>query len=132
IIIAARKPNEILVHRISHCTEGSMWIRAIAVPAVLTTLTVFGQEFRATVAGSVTDAQGGAVPGAVVEVRNLDTNVVVSTRSNDSGSYAAPFVPPGRYAVTVSRDGFKRAVRDSVELRVGDRLRLDFQLDVGA
>ena len=105
---------------------------AAAVCFVLTPPEIYGQEFRATVAGTVTDAQGAVVPGAQVEIRNLETNVAVSTVTNESGSYVAPFVPPGRYSVGVSRDGFRRAVRDSVELRVGDRLRIDFQLEVGA
>jgi hypothetical protein len=94
-------------------------------------LPLAAQEFRATVSGSVTDAQGAVIPGAKVEVRNLETNVGVATVSNDGGAYVAPFVPPGRYSISVSRDGFKRAVRDNIELRVGDRLRIDFQLEVG-
>ena len=109
-----------------------MSIHRLATILILTMLPILGQEFRATVSGSITDGQGAVVPGAVVEVRNLDTNVGVNTVSNEGGSYVAPFVQPGRYAVTVSREGFKKVVRDSIELRVGDRLRIDFQLEVGA
>ncbi|MEZ5404315.1 MAG: TonB-dependent receptor [Bryobacteraceae bacterium] len=93
---------------------------------------LMAQEFRASVSGAVTDAQGALVPGASIEVKNLETNVTVSTVTNDGGSYVAPFVPPGRYSVTVSANGFKRAFRDNVELRVSDRIRIDFQLEVGA
>ena len=103
----------------------------IIAAAFVTVAAIFSQEFRATVSGTVTDAQGAVIPGAQVEVRNLETNASVSTVSNEAGSYVAPFVPPGRYSVSVSRDGFKRAVRDNVELRVGDRLRIDFQLEIG-
>ncbi len=101
------------------------------ISALLLAQPLAAQEFRATVTGAVTDAQGAVIPGASIEVRNLQTNVSVTTVSNDGGAYVAPFVPPGRYNVIVSRDGFKRSVRDNIELRVGDRLRIDFQLEVG-
>jgi hypothetical protein len=106
-----------------------MWF---VVTLISVSLTVCAQEFRATVAGSVTDAQGAVVPGAAVEIKNLETNVVVRTVTNETGSYVAPFVSPGHYSVVVSATGFKRAVRDNVELRVGDRVRVDFELEVGA
>lgn len=90
-----------------------------------------GQEFRATINGTVTDPTGAAVPGVTVEIRNLATNALITTQTNEAGLYVAPFIPPGRYTVTVAREGFNRAVREDVEVRVGDRLRLDFQLELG-
>ena len=89
------------------------------------------QEFRATVTGTVTDQQGAAIPGASIEVRNLETNVAVSTVTNEAGSYVAPFLPTGQYTVAAAHQGFKRAVRERIELRVGDRLRVDFQMEIG-
>ena len=89
------------------------------------------QEFRATISGTVTDQQSAIVPGATVEVKNLDTNATVTTVTNDSGNFVAPFLPTGRYTISVSVAGFKRAVRENILLRVGDRMQLDFQLEVG-
>ncbi|MBI3207757.1 MAG: TonB-dependent receptor [Candidatus Solibacter usitatus] len=89
------------------------------------------QEFRATVSGTITDAQGAIVPGARVEVKNLATNVAVSTVTNETGVYVAPFVTPGNYSIVATHEGFKRALRDNIELRVGDRVRVDFALEVG-
>jgi hypothetical protein len=109
----------------------SSFMRVLLVLGCLAALPLSGQEFRATVTGAVTDAQGAVIPNARVEVRNLETNVVVNTVTNDAGSYVAPFVQPGRYTVAVEAQGFKRALREAVELRVGDRLRIDFQLEVG-
>ena len=89
------------------------------------------QEFRATIVGTVTDQQGAVVPNVKVEVKNLETNVTVSTVTNESGVYVAPFLPTGRYTVAASVEGFKRAVRENLELRVGDRLQVDFRMEVG-
>lgn len=92
----------------------------------------YGQEFRATITGTVNDPNGAVVPGATVTVKNADTNVTNTVTTNDDGSYTVPFLIPGKYRVTATRDGFKTSVRESVELKVDDRLTLDFQLEIGA
>src|SRR5712692_4799888 len=92
---------------------------------------LWGQESRAVISGTVTDPQGAAVPAAMVEVKNLETNVVTKTPTNDRGFFAPPPVNPGQYSVTVSAPGFKTAVRSNVELRVADRLAVDFRLELG-
>ena len=88
------------------------------------------QEFRATLTGTVTDQQGAVVPRAAISVRNLETNATAATVSNESGVYTAPFLPPGQYTIEVQAPGFKRALRQSVELRVGDRVQLDFSFRI--
>jgi outer membrane receptor protein involved in Fe transport len=89
------------------------------------------QEFRATITGTVTDPQGAVIPKVRIEAKNLETGAVITTQTNESGIYVLPFVPTGWYQLSASLEGFKRAVRDKVELRVGDRLRVDFQLELG-
>lgn len=89
------------------------------------------QEFRATIVGTVTDPQGAVVPGVRLEIRNLETNAVTATVTNETGNYVAPFLRIGRYTVTAIGKGFKRAVRENLELRVGDRPQIDFSLEVG-
>lgn len=93
---------------------------------------VSAQENRATVIGSVTDPQGGVIPNATIKATNIETNSATSTTSNDSGLYSLPFLPIGRYRISVTASGMKTYVRDNIELRVGDRTQLDFQMEVGA
>ena len=90
-----------------------------------------GQESRATITGTVTDAKGGVLVGARVAVKNLETNVVTTVQTNNAGSYNVPPINPGQYSVTVSAAGFKATVRNNVELRVADRKELDVELEVG-
>src|SRR5262249_54054076 len=45
-----------------------------------------GQEFRASLAGRITDMTGGAVCGAMVSAINQDTNALVSAHSNELGN----------------------------------------------
>ena len=59
---------------------------------------------RATISGVVTDAQGAAVPGATVTVRNEDTGVETVLVTNAAGAYTTPPLVLGRYSVTVDLD----------------------------
>ncbi|MCX5769059.1 MAG: TonB-dependent receptor, partial [Candidatus Hydrogenedentes bacterium] len=71
------------------------------------------------------------MPAAKVELKNVETNVVSTIQTNESGFYSSPPINPGRYSMAVSAAGFKTTVRSSIELRVGDRLELDFQMQLG-
>ena len=89
------------------------------------------QDFRGAIAGRVTDKTGGTMPGVTVTVLNVETNVPSSTVTNEDGNYSVPFLTPGVYQVTTELPGFKKAERKDVEVRIGDRLALDFELEVG-
>jgi hypothetical protein len=113
--------------RASKVRKAAYWL----IPGLLAGGLCYGQESRATVIGRVTDPTGAVVPGANVRAINLATNSGASSVTNQSGSFEIPYLAPGMYRVTVTLAGFKTAVRDQIELRVNDRLALDFALDVG-
>jgi hypothetical protein len=92
---------------------------------------VDAQESRATIVGRATDPTGAIVAGATVRARHVSTNSSVESKTNESGTYEIPYLLAGRYSITVEMQGFKRAVRDDIELRVGDRMALDFTLTLG-
>jgi hypothetical protein len=89
------------------------------------------QEFRAAITGIVRDGQGAVVPHVAIEATNLKTNEVARSASNESGYYALPALQIGAWRLTATAPGFKKAVRDSLELRVGDQVQQDFVLEVG-
>ncbi|HEV2761392.1 MAG TPA: carboxypeptidase-like regulatory domain-containing protein, partial [Pyrinomonadaceae bacterium] len=82
-------------------------------------------------AGTVSDPNGAALPGATVEIKNVETNVAANVTTNEEGSFAFPLLQPGRYTLTVTNQGFNTAVREGIEIRVADRLTLDVQMQVG-
>jgi hypothetical protein len=103
-------------------------------PALLILLIVCaarGQEFRGTVTGTVTDPNGANVAGATVVVKNTQTNIATTVTTNSDGAYTVPFLVPGTYNVTATADGFKTSTRENVEVKVDDRLPLDFKLEIG-
>ena len=89
------------------------------------------QEFRGSITGRVVNNSGAAVANATVTVSNTATNGSASTTTNESGDYTALYLTPGSYTVTVEAAGFKKAIRQNIEIRVGDKLQIDLQLEVG-
>lgn len=89
------------------------------------------QTFRGTILGTVTDASGGAVPGATVTIKNLDTGLTRTVTTSDDGSYAVPELPIGNYSVTVEKEGFKAGVATGVRVEVSTERRADFTLQPG-
>jgi len=100
-------------------------------PYLFVVLACWGQEFRATVSGSVTDGSGSAVVGAQVTVIETRTNVRTSATSNGSGHYTIPFLLPGDYDLTVTAPGFKEFQRKGWRLSAGENPILDAKLEVG-
>jgi len=90
------------------------------------------QEVRASITGIVTDPSGAPVAGATVTVTNVAQNVSVTAKTNESGSYATPFLAPGAYRMTVEQSGFRRFVRENIVLQALDRARVDVPLEIGA
>src|SRR5436190_21555709 len=98
---------------------------------VLWPAVVFGQEFRATMAGKVTDATGLAVPGVTITVVETRTGTRSDTVSDTTGQYMVPFLAPGDYRIDAQLQGFKGFSRSAVHLGSGDRVVIDIRLDVG-
>jgi len=103
----------------------------LAIGALLFAGSALAQEGRALILGRISDSSGASIPGAAVEVVNRATGVRFSSKSNPQGHYEVPFLPPGVYRLSIEAPGFKKLVRENIELRVGDRLKLDFALQIG-
>lgn len=99
---------------------------ALTIPAAA------AQDARGRILGLVTDSSGAVVPNAAVTAVHLEMNTRSSTRSNEAGNYELPYLLPGVYRVIVEREGFKRYQREPIEVRVGDVITLNVQLEVGA
>jgi len=92
----------------------------------------YGQEFRGSIKGQVTDPQGAIVPGAKITVVREGTQEPYAATTNAAGTYSIPYVLPGVYKITVEAQGFKRATSEAVTLDVAQKLNLDFQLEIGS
>lgn len=87
----------------------------------------------AAIVGRVTDEDGRALADAEIIVANELTGAWTRTHSHADGSYVAPALEVGGpYAVTVRRLGSLRTTRRGILLSLGQRLRLDLQLESSA
>ena len=85
-----------------------------------------------TITGIVTDVTGALVPKATVTVRNEQTNVSYESKTNGVGEYTVPYLPEGRYAVTVTATGFQTYVKTGIILETATTMRVDAALEIGA
>ncbi len=111
-----------------------MFRRFVPFVAVLALVaaSLHAQDYRGQIAGKVLDPSGSAVPGAMVKVINVATNSTSSMKSDGQGAYASLFLTPSTYMVSVEAAGFKKLVRQGIDVRVGDSLQIDLTLEVGA
>src|SRR6266508_1822054 len=109
-----------------------MIIGPLAMGVTLLALTAYGQDPRGNISGRVTDSSQALVPGVEVRATNADTGVTASAKSNASGTFNIPFLLPGPYRVTAEMAGFKRFVREGIQVRVSETVDLGIQMEVGA
>src|SRR5207247_3062599 len=90
-----------------------------------------GQETRGTILGRVTDSTGAIVPNATVRASNIATGVSAEGRSNAAGNFTLPYLLPGTYTLQAELAGFKKSVREGIEIRVNDTVEVDIEVTVG-
>src|SRR6185369_483948 len=100
--------------------------------AVLAVQMLFAQVDTGTITGTVLDTQGAGVPSASLTFVETSTSATSKTQTDASGNYASPPLKPGTYKVTAQASGFKVQTHEAVNVRVQDRLRLDFNMAVGS
>jgi hypothetical protein len=90
------------------------------------------QAVKGSLLGNVTDSSGFVLPGVTVTTTEVSTNLSYSTVTNESGYYTFSNLKDGTYRVTSELSGFKRTVRDGVEVPVNATVRVDLRMEVGA
>ena len=86
----------------------------VMLPAAL-----LAQETRGTISGTVTDAQGSAVPKANMVATEMTTGTKAAAVTGESGAYSIPFLAQGEYQVSADSAGFKQAVRKGITVDAG-------------
>ena len=107
------------------------WKRVFLVGALFS-LIAYAQGERATVTGTVNDSSGSIVVDAEVTIRNVATNVTAKTKTNTAGIYYLPSLPPGRYELHISSQGFRPSVVSDIPLGAGLTATFNVTMEVGA
>lgn len=97
-------------------------VLAMAGPAV-------AQQTDARIIGTVTDPNGGILPGAAVTVANSSTGAIRTAVSDAAGRYTITNLTPGTYSVLVELNGFA-PYRQNVTVAIGDARTVEAALAV--
>ena len=81
--------------------------------------------------GQVTDVSGAVIPQAKIELRDTATGSTRTTTADTSGQYTFAQVTPGTYAITITAQGFAKAMVPSVTVEVGKTATINVQMTVG-
>jgi carboxypeptidase family protein len=90
------------------------------------------QANRATITGTVTDASKAPMPSVEVTAKNLGTDALSTTVTNEEGIYTIPNLFPGAYSLEFKKDGFKSVLYPSITLESTQVAQMNSTLQVGA
>ena len=82
--------------------------------------------------GTVTDASGGPLPGATVEITSEERGVVRTEVTDTNGEFHLALLPVGAYRVVISLSGFDTVTREHNLVEAQKTTRVDAKLQLGA
>src|SRR6266849_2940427 len=92
----------------------------------------FAQVSKGSLSGTVLDAQGASVPGAVVKIVSKETNQESTTTSDNAGLFRLSLLSPGAYRMEVTKSGFRKTLLNNVQVTVGaDNSLGEIKLEIG-
>ncbi|HSC25810.1 MAG TPA: carboxypeptidase-like regulatory domain-containing protein, partial [Vicinamibacterales bacterium] len=103
----------------------------VALAALVAPAPVDAQQQLGAIQGTVLDQSRAVLPGVTVTVTNLDTGVVRTTTTNETGVYRVLSLDPGRYRIQADLQGFRTASQSEVLVSVGATLGVNFAMSPG-
>lgn len=105
---------------------------ALCVGLLLTGVSLFGQSL-ASLSGTVSDPTGAVIPGATIQLENVNTGTTRETASDSAGLYSFPQMQPGTYKITAKVQGFQNVTISDVRLLVNSPATINIPFEkVGA
>jgi len=93
--------------------------------------TASAQTVYGSLVGNVADATGSAVPNATLTLTNLGTNESRTAQADTGGNYTFVNLLPGSYSIAAEKAGFKKLVRQPIEIQVNSAIRVDLPIEIG-
>ncbi|HTV05541.1 MAG TPA: carboxypeptidase regulatory-like domain-containing protein [Acidobacteriaceae bacterium] len=88
-------------------------------------------QAASSITGTVTDSSRAAVPGARIQVQEVNTGARRETVTRTQGQYQVLSLPVGEYRVTAGKPGFAPELRTGIHLAVGQVATVNLRLRVG-
>lgn len=84
-----------------------------------------------TLTGQVQDPNGASLPGVSIVARHLETDATRNVTTDREGRWTLPGLPVGKYQVIYEITGFKKLIRESVEVEASVPRTLEDKLEIG-
>src|SRR5271163_859045 len=98
---------------------------------LLSAVAAIAQTESARISGRVTDLSGAVIVGVQCKITNIETDVSVTTTTNEDGIYVLPDLHPATYRLTIQKEGFRTVIRPNLQLYVQDAVSENFTLALG-
>src|SRR5437867_2084528 len=84
-----------------------------------------------SISGTVKDATGGVIPGAMISVTNAGIRTEFKTITDARGYFSFPNLAVGRYDLAIEATGFKPQKKNGLVIDVNTALEVNATLEVG-
>jgi hypothetical protein len=92
---------------------------------------LIAQNTTGRLAGQLFDPSRAAIASGSITALNTGTGQSFTATSDNSGLFTIPNLPIGIYKVTATHPGFLKQIVDTVNVNVGDVVRLDISMTIG-
>lgn len=99
---------------------------------LLLAVSISAQTISGDLVVNVVDSSGAAVAGSHLSLFDVETNVKTESATDTFGNALFFQLKPGLYRLEVEASGFRKAEIADIRIQVGQRARVDVQLQVGA
>lgn len=91
----------------------------------------WGQGYG-SLTGTVSDSSGAVIPSAAVTAVQAQTGTTTALKSNETGGFVFPSLPPAEYTVSVTAAGFQTYTRSNIALEANQSVTLKITMQLGA
>src|ERR1700693_2290321 len=105
-----------------------VWL--IGAALCLSAAVAWAQLYSGSVVGVITDPSKAVIPGAKVSLVDEEKGFVFNVDADSAGRYLFRNVPPGRYSISVTSDGFQSEKRTGIQIDVNQNVTVDFAMQV--
>lgn len=110
------------------------FFRAIAIfllPLAFLTSQALAQQTSGNLAGAVYDPAGATIPSATVIAHSVATGVDTTTTSTSAGDFRFENLPIGKYTITVTSPGFRKAEVSNLDVPLNQTVTTNIKLAIG-
>lgn len=102
-----------------------------SVVLLLASSSLWAQQSTGSLAGTISDPNGAAVPDAKIVALHIPTGQQFTSNTTFAGLYVFGSLPVGPYTISVEKTGFKKLSRTGIEIRIAQRQELALSLEIG-